>query len=240
MSDPITLAIAAIRPSDKAVLQEQGVDNSHSISPAIRNLVIKAMDSFDTTANPVAIMEKLSVADFAGIFPGEGQNDPEAPLKDIFPRADRMALFALTIGLEISSTIENLLSGNDIALGYTLDTVASLAADNAVGLLENLFSDRLLTDSKMNGDYWVLGYSPGYCGWHISGQKKLFQHLKPDLIGITLNDSYLMQPLKSVTGVLVAGDREIHRFKPNFTFCQACRTKSCHARLHAINIERNG
>ncbi|NQT96768.1 MAG: hypothetical protein HQ562_03410 [Candidatus Marinimicrobia bacterium] len=239
MSDPITLAIAAIRPSDKAVLQEQGVDKSHSISPAVRDLVIRAMDSFSATANPVAIMEELSVVDFAGIYHGEGQNDSEASLKDIFPRADRMALFALTIGLEISNTIENLLSGNDIALGYTLDTVASLAADNAAGLLGNLFSDRLLYDSKMNGDNWVLGYSPGYCGWHISGQKKLFQHLKPYLIGISLNDSYLMQPLKSVTGVLIAGNKEIHRFKPNFTFCRACRTKSCHARLRALNIERN-
>jgi hypothetical protein len=73
----------------------------------------------------------------------------------------------------------------------------------------------------------VLGYSPGYCGWHISGQKKLFAYLHPERIGITLNNSYLMTPLKSVTGVLVAGPPEIHRFKPDFPFCRHCRTYSC-------------
>ncbi len=236
----IDLELGAIQPTDSAVLQEQGVNDKHEVSAKIRDLLTQAMNRFNASAAPVALFADISVNDFADLFTGEGRNDPDALLADIFPAADRLALFALTQGQAISEEIENLLAGNDIALGYTLDTVASLAADNAVGLLEKMYADEMLANSSDGKEIWALGYSPGYCGWHISGQKKLFQYLQPELIGISLNDSFLMIPLKSVTGVFIAGDREIHYFKPNFTFCRTCRTKSCHARLRALNIERNG
>ena len=39
-----------------------------------------------------------------------------------------------------------------------------------------------------------------------------------------------MEPLKSVSGVLVAGAPDIHRFADEFTFCTACTTRACRAR----------
>jgi len=80
----------------------------------------------------------------------------------------------------------------------------------------------------------VLGYSPGYCGWHISGQRRLFERLGPGEIGISLNDSCLMRPLKSVSGVLVAGAAPIHRFRPEFTCCAECATRLCVPRMRSV------
>ena len=77
----------------------------------------------------------------------------------------------------------------------------------------------------------MLPYSPGYCGWHVSGQGRLFGALCPEEIGIRLNASFLMQPLKSVSGVLVAGAPEIHDFDDDFDFCAECTTRECRVRI---------
>jgi hypothetical protein len=77
----------------------------------------------------------------------------------------------------------------------------------------------------------VLPYSPGYCGWHVTGQRRLFDRLEPQRIGVTLNSSCLMQPLKSVSGVLVIGPSSIHEFDNDFDFCALCSTYQCRARI---------
>ncbi len=80
----------------------------------------------------------------------------------------------------------------------------------------------------------VLPYSPGYCGWDLSGQRQLFAQLQPDAIGISLNDSCLMQPMKSVSGVFVAGEGEIHEFVNEYDFCSLCTTMACRRRLKSL------
>lgn len=80
-------------------------------------------------------------------------------------------------------------------------------------------------------------FSPGYCGWHVSGQKRLFESLRPDEIGIELSESFLMQPLKSVSGVIVVGPREIFDFDDAFSFCDECSTHSCRDRIRTV-LER--
>ena len=50
----------------------------------------------------------------------------------------------------------------------------------------------------------------------MSGQRALFACLQPEAIGVTLNASCLMDPLKSVSGVLAAGPADIHRFAPGY------------------------
>jgi hypothetical protein len=77
-------------------------------------------------------------------------------------------------------------------------------------------------------------FSPGYCGWHVSGQKKLFAALEPEEIGITLTPSCLMKPLKSISGVIIAGDVDIFQFEDAFAFCGECSTHVCRERLAAL------
>ncbi|UCE26659.1 MAG: hypothetical protein JSW52_09965, partial [Candidatus Coatesbacteria bacterium] len=94
---------------------------------------------------------------------------------------------------------------------------------------------RLAKNGKLSPESGVLRYSPGYCGWDISGQKKLFEYLKPNDVGITLRESYLMEPLKSVSGVIVAGPAEIHDFELNYPFCRDCVTKFCRDRIKSVH-----
>jgi hypothetical protein len=83
----------------------------------------------------------------------------------------------------------------------------------------------------------LLRYSPGYCGWDITGQRALFAALHPEEIGIRLNESCLMEPVKSISGVMVAGPAEIHEFNNDYPFCSECRTKDCRRRIGAVRPE---
>jgi hypothetical protein len=47
-----------------------------------------------------------------------------------------------------------------------------------------------------------------------------------------------MQPLKSVSGVILAGPRTIHRFPPTYDFCDRCETRTCRDRLRAMAARR--
>ena len=223
-----------ILPEREAVLRFQGMADGMAVQGKVTALLAKALDIFTETCEPVSIIAELSTSEFRELFRGEGENAGDTSLEHVFPQAEALALFALTVGGEVSRRIEELFAENDFALGYMLDTVASLAADKAVEVCEASFMHDLVQRGMARPDYRALSYSPGYCGWHLTGQKKLFQYLQPEKIDITLNDSCLMTPLKSVTGVLAAGRKEIHLFETNYTCCRDCRTYSCRPRMKKI------
>jgi hypothetical protein len=197
-------------------------------------LVDGAFVAFKDLSEPKGLIETVSIDEFELIYPGEGLNEPKTPLAQIYPRATQLALFAVTLGPAVSSRIEELFRLNDYALGYVLDAVASAGAEKTADELEEWFGGRLTRSGSSDPATGHLRYSPGYCGWHISGQKKLFAHLGPEDIGIVLNDSFLMQPLKSISGVLVLGKKEIHLFDNNYRFCSECTTNSCRERLKLV------
>ena len=129
-------------------------------------------------------------------------------------------------------------AAQDFALAYTLDAMASVAADTAAEVTERRYEDTLRAHGWATADGAALRYSPGYCGWDLTGQRRLFAALRPETIGLTLTDSCLMQPLKSVSGVILAGPRTIHRFLPTYDFCDRCETRTCRDRLRAMAARR--
>jgi len=233
----VAIDIADILPGERAVLGAQEIPDGATVPGAVRDALTKALKLLAEQAQPSGILEEIGETRFEPILQGQDHNDENIPLDHIYRDADFLALYALTLGHEVSNTIREFFDSNDFALGSLLDTAASLAADRAVQILEGYFAGFLVTEGRMEIDRPVLSYSPGYCGWHISAQRKLFQYLKPQEIGISLNDSYLMTPLKSVSGVLVAGKREIHFFDNTYPFCRACRNESCLERMERLRAD---
>ncbi len=217
-----------IEPEKDIVFKEIGYFSNKNIPEKIQNLYEKSIKIFRENSNPVGIYSEISKKEFVKVFSGERNNAGKTPIEQIYPKADYLTLFAVTLGKKVSEKIQELFQKNDFALGHFLDCIASLAADKAVRKLEKLATE----NTEIHREKIItLAYSPGYCGWHISGQKKLFEYLHPEKIGITLNDSFLMIPLKSVSGVLISGKREIHKFENNFIFCSLCKTKGCLERM---------
>jgi len=66
-------------------------------------------------------------------------------------------------------------------------------------------------------------YSPGYCNWNVAEQHKLFKLLPKDFCGVSLTESVLMQPIKSISGFIGVGEKiKYHHYK-----CKFCTQKQC-------------
>jgi len=218
-------------PDRQAVLALQGIPADHPVSPAVASLCDDALRILAEVACPTGLVLEIETAAFDGIYPGEGDNAPDTPLQHIYPAADRLALFTVTIGHAVSDRIDACFRKDDPALAAMLDAAASAAADRLVQCLGQRYRQGLIAADHLPSDTAVLAYSPGYCGWHVTGQKRLFAALRPERIGIELTDASLMLPIKSCSGVLVAGSPEVHAFENNYPFCDACRDRTCRARI---------
>lgn len=213
-------------PSRADVLHLQGLDADVEVPARIEALLDAAIVRYLELAHPRAILARIDIPEFGKVYRGDGHNAHDTPLEGVYPLADALALMAATVGLRLTTAVRELFDQHDVALGCMLDAVGSAAADRLADLLAGRFAQ--MQDQPA---VRVLPYSPGYCGWHVSGQRALFRYLQPDDIGITLNTSCLMQPLKSVSGVLVAGSGQIHKFRPTYPFCETCKDKQCRTRM---------
>ncbi len=198
----------------------------------VRGLIKGAGETFVHSARPQGVWESISIADFLTIYNGDGGNDRDTPLEVVLEDAVSLALFAVTVGAEVSGRIPQLFDAGEMAEGYILDQVASFAADEMAQIATGRFGR-----AKGQGpDQGVLPYSPGYCGWNVSGQRALFARLNPAETGVTINDSCLMSPIKSVSGVLVLAPIEAHVFSPAFTCCSTCTTLDCQERAAGLRV----
>jgi len=234
MKEIIPLDSIRAAPHRDVALGRQGIPEGHQLSEMVEGLLEKAISLYESLTEPRGIIADISLSDFEEIFQGEGQNDLPAPLQGIVKKAEGLALFAATLGDPVSAKIQELFKENDPATGCMLDGITSERAETAAELLADAFLDSLLQKGEVDSGARALPYSPGYCGWHITGQKKLFAFLNPGQIDMSLNASCLMSPIKSVSGVLVVGHPEIHDFENDFDFCFDCATWECRSRIASL------
>jgi hypothetical protein len=232
MRDILRFTVADIRPDFDALLAREA--GGRAVPERLRRLFQSAMERFEHLTAPAAVIAETDVQAFADIYRGEGLNEPSTPLDEIFPRAQRLALFVATSGEALSEEIGALFKRGEPAVGYALDVIASEATNRLADATAQRFQQALVAREGVPGDVRALPYSPGYCGWHVSGQRRLFAALKPGGIGVRLGSSFLMHPLKSVSGVIVAGAPAVHRFRPTYPFCEDCTSHECRDRMASV------
>ena len=221
-------------PDDRAVFSRQGIPFDRTPNQRTVQLLEEAKQLYLRLAEPVAVTGLIDIPKFSEVYNGEALNHPDDPLAEIFPVGKHLNLFAATLGEKISSKIASLITEGDLAEGSMLDSVASEGADQVAEIIQNDWGKEVLAGRRSETE-GVMRFSPGYCGWHISGQKKLFESLGPNKIGVNLNERFLMQPLKSVSGVIVIADKQAFRHSRGFEFCEECRDCSCAPRYREMN-----
>jgi hypothetical protein len=204
--------------------------NGSPAPAAVHTIIGHSRELFVDTASPRGMFQALTISEFEKIYRQTDKNDDDTPLEYVVEEAIALALFAVTLGHEISDRIAALFEAGELAEGYVLDQVASFAADE----MATIAGQRFQGAQEPRDEAAVLPYSPGYCGWHVTGQRPLFAHLGPDEIGISINDSCLMSPIKSVSGVLVFAPIETHEFSPAFPCCSTCTTLDCQERAASL------
>jgi len=138
-------------------------------------------------------------------------------------RADRAAIFTCSIGPALEEWARATMP-EDPALGFIADAVGSTVAE----ALADRLHDHIEQEMARHGWRITNRYSPGYCNWSVAEQHRLFALLPPRFCGITLGESALMHPVKSVSGVIGVGTTVKHADY----LCNACGVRDCTYRAY--------
>jgi cobalamin-dependent methionine synthase I len=130
-----------------------------------------------------------------------------------------IAVFVCTAGSFLEEYARQQMKLGNYPEAFIADHMGSLVVETAIDKIQGLLGNELLTKKlKITNRF-----SPGYCGWNVSEQHKLFKLLPTGECGIRLTDSSLMQPIKSISGIIGIGEG----VKYKQYACNLCNMKEC-------------
>ncbi len=136
-----------------------------------------------------------------------------------FENASSFCLFICTAGSEISLYSKEISDKGDSLLGYVYDIIGSVTVEKATDKIQK----SLELECQKSGLKISDRYSPGYCEWNVSEQKMLFDLMPKDFCGVSLSESSLMSPIKSVSGIIAIGES----LEQKGYQCHWCTEKNC-------------
>ncbi|HLN56227.1 MAG TPA: vitamin B12 dependent-methionine synthase activation domain-containing protein [Bacteroidales bacterium] len=134
-------------------------------------------------------------------------------------KSEMAAMFLCTAGPGPGQKSRKFMNERDLLTGYIYDVIGSEIVEAAADLMQNEL-ERSAAEEGLN---ITNRYSPGYCGWNVEEQHKLFTLLPGNFCGINLTPSALMDPEKSVSGIIGIGKN----VKMNPYTCRICEMKDC-------------
>jgi hypothetical protein len=140
--------------------------------------------------------------------------------------ATKIIIFIATVGNKIDLEIESLISSGELAHGYIADALGSGAVESLSDRFHREKTQELAKKNQTAG----LRFSPGYCDWPVTDQKKLFSLLDNESVRVDLNDTSLMQPRKSISAVFGIYQNKNISVENTFNPCRRCGKKDCIAR----------
>ena len=126
-------------------------------------------------------------------------------LVSILKNCEYCSLFVSTIGPELEDRAAGMAVENPSGAFY-LDHVGSWMAEYIAGAINQRIS-RLITKS---GFIPKRRYSAGYGDWPVTSQKEILELTEARRIGVSISNSYLMMPRKSVSALIGWGRRNTH------------------------------
>ncbi len=134
-------------------------------------------------------------------------------------KSEKIAFFIMTAGNGIENWSREMIRGGDPLMGYIIDLLGSETVESAMDLIQANLEERM----EYQGYHITNRYSPGYCGWQVQEQQKLFRLFPDNFCGVSLSESSLMIPIKSVSGIIGIG-REVRKMA---YACNICDQKNC-------------
>lgn len=133
---------------------------------------------------------------------------------------DKVVLFGATLGIRVDQLLSRT-SKTDMAKTVVLQACAA-------ALLEEYCDEcqeKIKAEVQEEGRFLRPRFSPGYGDFPIECQKDVVRMLdSAKRIGLTITESFMMAPSKSVTAVIGAGRTPVRCHRQG---CEACGKKNC-------------
>ena len=154
----------------------------------------------------------------------EGLRLTSKVLRKNLDAVERVFPFVITIGNKFGETLD---ACNDLLEKFYLDTIGNVALNQVRLALKDHLKQNYAIEKTA---FMAPGSLPD---WPIEQQKPLFKLLGdvPASIGVQLNDSLLMLPAKSVSGIYFPTET-------SFFSCQLCPREHCESRKAKYSEEK--
>jgi hypothetical protein len=134
-------------------------------------------------------------------------------------KSESVALFLCTAGSGIGIRSRKAMQERDFLRGYIYDVVGSNIVEATADLMQAELGKSMIGSGRMITNR----YSPGYCGWDVGEQHRLFELIPDNYCGVRLTTSALMDPEKSISGIIGIGKN----VKNNPYTCRMCNQRDC-------------
>ncbi len=140
----------------------------------------------------------------------------------ILKGSETATILIYTLGKKIDDIIKKEQDGGD-----TLGTIIMDVITTSMLRVAGEYVGKIIKDSsiRQKGYGATCKYSPGQYKWTIEEQKELFNMVDGSRIGVHLNDSFLMLPFKSVSGVYGFGPED--KIDKTRVACDLCPRENC-------------
>lgn len=209
-------------PDDKtlaAVLQITDECAYRDMSPVISNVLDRLYNYTDIIGGYTIRRCDSTDADNGIVFCEGTELKTGKRIASYMEEATRLALFVCTAGPLFTDLSNEYLTQGDLPEAFITDAVGSVTVENAMSKIRQSLEE----DMKLLGLNTGNCYSPGYCEWNIKGQQTLFSLIDSNPTGVTLTESCLMQPIKSVSGIIGIGKN----LQKRPSGCSICHNTTC-------------
>jgi len=221
MFDPKYLNIDAkdVLPDNDTLSRYLGYENkNHDFISILEEILSESQEKMDIQAGYRMMTEKVLIS--GGLLKIDGTDlEPGKVICGELLSIEGVIIFALTLGTEFDNWSRTTFNSGDPARGYIIDSTGSITAENTAEFLHNFIKKHL----QKAGLKCTNKFSPGYCGWNVAQQKSLLSLLPEEFCGISLTESALMKPLKSISGIIGIGKNVEHLDYP----CSECSKPDC-------------
>ncbi len=135
-----------------------------------------------------------------------------------------VAVFVGTLGSALETLCRDLAKRDRIYRSLLLDAAGTAMLD-AMGLMCN---DLIEVHAQQMGLFSGCRMGPGLNGLALESQSLIFHLLGGDTAGVYLNEAFIMQPAKSISGFVTYSDSA--QRKPSGGKCLQCEMKHCQFR----------
>lgn len=188
-------------------VERQGPDPAGRLEQAIDETISRARELLRT----------------AGIYAvGSGS---DLPGSTVFEGLERVAYCVCTIGPALEEEVTRLSGSDELLQAVVLDAAGSVAAEAVAEYMDQ----RIQEEAEGLGLKTSCRASPGYGDWDVREQAKLFQIVPAERIGVTLSESAMMIPRKSVSFAIHVAERPERLRSENS--CRNCDRMDCPYKL---------
>lgn len=187
----------ALVASKKEVIRYLGYRALHQPDEIIDSLIDQCIEEMQKVIRPSLVWDEfdLSVSEENSVV--GGNEIVSKKLAENLSGCSRVVMFAATLGSEVDKMIRTV-SFTDSARACVLQATGAMFIEEFV----DSFNRKVEEDAALQGCVCPKRFSPGYGDLPLETQKLFFRLLNCSKIGLTLMDTLIMAPEKSVTAFI--------------------------------------